>query len=1023
MRKNIIALMLIIPLLFLFTVFSATNVASLGVQIKPNGIKILNKPENDTLFIDLASPMPYKLEAEVSPQNATNREYAFSVEPVEGSEFADVRVDERGSVIARSTGVARVVASCKAADVETDSVTVIVVSSRPYDFDFSLYSLYDSETDLLRKTDNGYAATVVSGKYQYETRLRPETFFGGTLSSEGTPAFADEASHTLLLPFSGQVDLTVTVPDGVDGPIKKRALLNVQKAETQSGITVNGSAGTTVLLEEGAKTVSIYVEADAEPRFIAEGAEGTAVSLGGHGRYRIDVTFADTFSGELQGRVAVGDRSERVVFSFEKFSYAVRSDLAMQGNEDGTFAVTALAHSKLSFYAVPSMNVKDVTYGWSCEGGGTVEANAENSAVCTLQLGERGTSVLTVQAYRGGQPLSETVTIYIEAIEQVSAVQFLNKTKVGLAGKYTVAGKTWKDGVVADNEYVLNVMAYNTGGALHSVEDLMFSTSDESVATITAAEDQVILIPHESGEVTVTAAWKGNAVYGNNARVSLTLGVIGDAVEVSTAPQLMTSAEAGDKIVLSKDVMLGTDEEGKMLPLEARRALLKEMRSTFNTAYYSNIGKPEDAKVNYLVEFKNDVYGNGCSINAEYIANARDGSNAPQFFRGPIWFVNYGEQLASVAGQDNIGFLIRTDGVTLYNLTLMNCSDDSLTAGGNSYDLLALNLVGTTLEINADARILNCRIRNGRNVVRVYGGNRDGEHYFLSSLQENSGCDDERINVTIEGCVLSQAREFILKVGTNRAIPSTISTGNEPSLTDRTGKAYAVGTDLLNDDYFYRQYVLTDVILKDSVLETSGLFCIGVESNFGGALLNRNSFGNAARFDGWAGTGGTSFASVLRLEGDVRLYDWKDLTLVDSSTLIETVMADLKLDVASMLNFVSEKYPEKYGNIMDERDGKQYVHGGIAFYGGGKNYSQLSMDGLDESCRGLNEYKVNITVLQESDDEGVRHQGEILPRAAGTQNFRFYMYGSDGANTYEKQLADEASQAKYRGIKPLSPFE
>ncbi len=1043
MRKNIIALMLIIPLLFLFTVFSATNVATLGVQIKPNGIRILNKPENDALLIDLADPVRYRLEAEVSPKNASNRDYTFTVEPVEGSDFADVRVDGLGYVTARSTGVARVVASCKGADVEKDSLTVIVVSSKPYDFDFSLYSLYDSEKDLLQASQNGYSAVLPSGRYRYETRLRPETFFGGTLSiSESeTPAFAYEASHTLLLPFSGTVDLTVTVADGVNGPLIKHTTLSVEKAATQSGVSVNGGE-TTVLLEEGARTASFYVEADGEPTLSADGAEGRTVALGGS-KYRIDVTFTESFTGELQGRVVVGENSERVVFSFEKFSYTVRADLPMQSNEDGSYSVTALSSSTLSFYAVPSMSADDVTYRWSCTGGGEVVQEG-NGSVCSLKLGKHGAYTLTVQAYRGGEPLLSPVTIQIEAIEQVSAVQFLNKTKVGLAERYTVAGKRWTQDGPADNRFALNVMAYNTGGALDGLNDLLFTSSDEDIAEVISDGKTLTLLPKKSGEVTVTAEWKGNSVYGNKARATLTFDVAADAVEISTAPQLMAASEAGEKLVLTKDIMLGTDENGALLSLDNRRALLKEMRSTYNTEYYTNIGRPEDAKVNYLVEFKNDVYGNGCSINAEYLANARDGSNTPQLFRGPIWFVNYGEQLASVAGQDNIGFLIRTDGVTLYNLTLMNCNDSSLVSGGNSYDLSFLNLVGTTLEINADARILNCRIRNGRNVVRVYGGNRDGEHYFLNSLSENQGCDEERIHVTIEGCVLSQAREFMLKIGANRAVRATLANGNEPKLTDQSGKPYkeivGKGVDpyadalrsnlyttqdngsLLDDDYFYRQYVLTDVTLKDSVLETCGFFCVGVESNFGGSYLNKNATGLATRFDGWTGTGGTSFASILRLEGDVRAYDWKDLSLVDSSTLIDTLMADLKLDVAAMLNFVSQKYPDEYGNIIEPVDGKQYVHGGIAFYGGGRNYSQISLDALAERCQGYNRYDVNISILQESEDESIQHLGEILPRAAGTQNFRFFMYASDGPNSYKKQLEDEAASQKYLGIKPLRIF-
>ena len=95
MRKNVIALMLVLPLLFIFVVFSSGNVASLGVSVSASGIEILEKPEHDTLRLDLASyKNDTRLSAEVRPANASNKEYSFRVEEVEGSEFADVSVKE-----------------------------------------------------------------------------------------------------------------------------------------------------------------------------------------------------------------------------------------------------------------------------------------------------------------------------------------------------------------------------------------------------------------------------------------------------------------------------------------------------------------------------------------------------------------------------------------------------------------------------------------------------------------------------------------------------------------------------------------------------------------------------------------------------------------------------------------------------------------------------------------------------------------------------------------------------------------
>lgn len=217
---------------------------------------------------------------------------------------------------------------------------------------------------------------------------------------------------------------------------------------------------------------------------------------------------------------------------------------------------------------------------------------------------------------------------------------------------------------------------------------------------------------------------------------------------------------------------------------------------------------------------------------------------------------------------------------------------------------------------------------------------------------------------------------------------------------------------------------MTDVTLKDSVLETSGLFAVGVESNFSGVVLYQNSSSSGMNFEGWPGTGGTSFASVLRMESDVRIYDWKRLDLIDSSTLIESALPEFQLDIAGMLNYACSKEPEKYGDLIAEYDGEQVVHGGIALYGGGKNYAQISMDGLETSLREDygSGYRVNLSILDGADDEGMAHQGAYLVAAAGTQDFRFYMFGKNSVNSYEKQLADEDAGIKYDGIGRLSAF-
>ena len=111
MRKNVIALMLVLPLLFIFVVFSSGNIASIGVSVSASSIKILNAPEDGILRIDLAEYNDdFVIAAEVYPGNAANRGYTFKTEAVEDTEFADVTVLEDGTLRANTVGSARVTA-------------------------------------------------------------------------------------------------------------------------------------------------------------------------------------------------------------------------------------------------------------------------------------------------------------------------------------------------------------------------------------------------------------------------------------------------------------------------------------------------------------------------------------------------------------------------------------------------------------------------------------------------------------------------------------------------------------------------------------------------------------------------------------------------------------------------------------------------------------------------------------------------------------------------------------------------
>ena len=289
----------------------------------------------------------------------------------------------------------------------------------------------------------------------------------------------------------------------------------------------------------------------------------------------------------------------------------------------------------------------------------------------------------------------------------------------------------------------------------------------------------------------------------------------------------------------------------------------------------------------------------------------------------------------------------------------------------------------------------------------------------------------KRILNTTNGHIITQAREFLLKVGSNRAVRAPQYVVDQKFIpkvpTKEDGKEYELfDVNNMYDDYFYNNYVITDVVVKNTVFANSGLFSIGVDNHFNGEMLD----GSYPFMQAWRKLASTSFPSAIKLEGDVKFYDWKNIKNLDSSTLIETTDTAsefLKLQIDLMLEKVSEK---KVGNnfmypgIITKIGEDSYVHGGIAMYGGGHNYSYV--DNTKNKSEVMKNYHINLSVLMQYKDDGTpddesifTRQAILLAEAAGYQDFSFYMYDANSQFNYQKQVEDLASGKAYK--LPVAP--
>ena len=151
---------------------------------------------------------------------------------------------------------------------------------------------------------------------------------------------------------------------------------------------------------------------------------------------------------------------------------------------------------------------------------------------------------------------------------------------------------------------------------------------------------------------------------------------------------------------------------------------------------------------------------------------------------------------------------------------------------------------------------------------------------------------------------------------------------------------------------------------------------------------------------GWKGIAGTSYGAKLTFSGDVRLYDWKKIDNIDSSTLIENNAPDmepynrLKLNINEML-----EYLDNTSMVYCDQQGVKYVHGGIVFFGGGRNYSVF--EDKSQSFTGLlgqgtsvqfDDYKISLSDVGKG----------FLESASGNNPFYFSLYSAN--STFNPQM-------------------
>lgn len=1007
MKKKIIALIMIIPIVFLIALFSVGKAAGVYADIPVTGIQITTQNEDGFIDVDVAKYEPIAFLAQVQPVNARNQKYSFEISGVGGDEAPDGFEIRDGKLIINDVVGKAKITAISAEKGFKDSVVVTAYSTKV----LKIYPVVNGEKTVddevvINGGENVFSADLYPENLSGETRIFEEIGDNHILKLNAVTGVTQAL-------FSGETQVRITCPEGRGEGREKVLTVKVNVDTDSTGFAVNGkSSGAKATVKNNATTAKLFVESKNDALEISdltlpEGVTASGIERISKNKFVLTLSFDKEFSNEeISGKVGATDFS----LEFTEYNLDVRTSYYDgEGDEikqKNNTKVTYVAYSE-------SDDDADVTF--EIIDGADVITLEQHGQFATITATKRGFAKIKITAKHDGKVIKE-IEKTIRVVPNVYSMEFADSAKeYGIENILTIGGK--KLNGRPDTRTIFVRVVTEAGAETFTDEFMNVAFSDDNSlfsckaqpatnADVVSAEIRAM----GTGLTTLNAELKNyNQYFGTNICAKIRLRAVKDGKNVGNYEELKTVTEAGHIVVLKNNVMLGVKNDGAAMTEDELKKDVKKFITTYDKTYLENLEKSgENGVVNkyvqYLIEFKNHVYGNGFEINADKFTQCKDATGLPKIFKGPLNFVAISS--ASVKGQDNISFLVRTDKVLINNVVLKGCDDDSLHEEDGRFNLSKLNYVGTTLEIAKSAKLLNSRVSNGRTVVRIFAG---GSTMGSPVVEDKSvfNVQDEKINVHIESCVLSNAREFILKIGSNRALKQTNEV--QRKLLDINNNAYSPYDESnKTDKYFNDNYLINDVTLKNSVLETSGLFSVGMETHFSGEFLLGGTITT------WEGCAATSYASALRIVGDVKMLDWKNLSNVDSSTLIEvTGEANpwLSMNVAEMMKEVATVNKECRDIILNV-GGTEYVHGGIAFYGGGYNYSYLDLTRANDETKQFGVYDVNIDVLKNSKDEKIKQQGEMLPLAAGAGDFRFYLYNNKSSRnlSWQENIKNQESQ-------------
>ena len=1096
-KSRVIALLLVIPLLLIFVMTSVVETTQIIVDIPVSSVAILGDKVVD---IDIATQSNvYQIKTEITPKNASNQTVTLDFdEQVPGQEKANVKITDDGKVVALSLG--SVIITATAGNGRQDKIQINFTMNAVSDVSAVTMQVPIKVGESIDLTDGQYLAKRGTINNATWTSEKPQvasvndlgvvkgqsvgnTSVSGAIAGKHLNAQTGEVTDKVYN-VTYQVDVTSVVdtqtglafinspksPDGLHikptmGKANFTFTCDEQKLQQYGGLTTYVSADD----QQGIATAELTQLADGSFSLDVQLADTAQENV----KYAVEIRSANPLMTTDAEQTAQGDYITTVYVQKGYWTYInlnqTRQAMVVKSNSQNLLALAsdimqeASSIMKVTYKSSNPEVLTVQTVGNTCR---LTSKSTEGSALVWAEVEILGTVV-------------ETNKVQIAVVDPAKSITFGENTQdLGIENIKTIADNevvfangldkndpTTYNFYKKENNYTLTSTTYtlqlnaNKQGSGQKVNnaDIIWRSSDENIATVTNGVVTVV----GSGEVTITASSAYNEMLGLDTPVvgQVTLRCVKDSLWVDDYYDLMFAMErtiggvlASMPAVLRNDVMLAP-VLGDVTFTDYRNYLdnfaTSTMQTTMDGTYYKDNNRWEDAKIRYCVNVTNDIYGNGRYICGEYITNSKRLTGYTNF-EGPLDLVrasyteNNALENAAVKAQDNVVFMVNTPNITLCNVELKGCADETLHGwfqqdGVTPFEepnLSNFDNVGTVLEVVEDGcNLVYSRVNNGRTVVRIFGKAYQQElaQMDLTTQQQyiKANAQSLRTQTTISNCILEYGREFVLKLSSNQIVKnkSTIDhnyTEEEKKNLSHIASPKLSGYDQIGGLYsgqsgyqqqvenFYNDFVLTDVTLRNSVLANSGLFCVGFESRFAGSLLFGENIAQLAKYfnlpeSGWAHVAGTSMPARLKLEGDVRFYDWKVLANVNAESLIEVSPnfvghEYLSLNIQQMVEtFQNKQLADSDAKLLVEKQGKLYINGATAFYGGGKNYSYIDTSGTNSNFVPLECYSVPMNMLPHP----------LFTTAAGEESFRFYLYNSNSSLDINQQTNDMADNTAY----------